>query len=401
MTQQPDQPTRFQALDSLRGLAALSVVFYHCLIANPAVWAAYQVTERGGGPAGISGWVKVLAFTPLHILWDGPEAVMIFFALSGFALMQSFLRPDPPCYSAFVVKRICRIYPTCWACLLVSIAAMMLIGHAPPPNVSSPIASNWSKPLSVPVILGYVFLLGGHAELDNVIWSLWHEMRISLFFPQIARSVLRHPVKVLLGWWLLVYLLCIAMRRLTGGVFTETFDYAFLFVCGAMVARHRLAVSDWFTSLNVPSKWAISILTIVLYNARWELGLLPARGPHPEITAALVRTGALLILVLVIVSPNLTSCLKHPYLLYLGRISYSLYLVHMVVLTGLFFTLGWFSPWWVVAATTIFISIPCAHILNRLVERPSIRLGRHLSTRIDIRRRTFALDPGIRPETSS
>ena len=66
---------RYPQLDSLRGLAALTVVFEHCLRIDP--WLLQ----------GISPWLEWAAqSTPLHILWAGGNAVLLFFVLSGLVL---------------------------------------------------------------------------------------------------------------------------------------------------------------------------------------------------------------------------------------------------------------------------------------------------------------------------
>ncbi|MGH7001396.1 MAG: acyltransferase family protein, partial [Stellaceae bacterium] len=70
---------RLPSLDSLRGIAALTVVIHHTLTTLPAFWAVYT-----GAPA--SRLARIMAFSPLHLLWDGHQAVLVFFVLSGFVL---------------------------------------------------------------------------------------------------------------------------------------------------------------------------------------------------------------------------------------------------------------------------------------------------------------------------
>lgn len=61
--------SRFDQIDSIRGLAALSVVISHLSLVIPNVYI-----------------VQKLKNTPLHIFWAGHEAVILFFILSGFVL---------------------------------------------------------------------------------------------------------------------------------------------------------------------------------------------------------------------------------------------------------------------------------------------------------------------------
>ena len=70
---------RIAALDGLRGLAAATVAIGHGLDVFPTVWLA----SNHGPAAGALGW---LTYSPLHLLWAGHEAVILFFVLSGFVL---------------------------------------------------------------------------------------------------------------------------------------------------------------------------------------------------------------------------------------------------------------------------------------------------------------------------
>ena len=94
---------RLHELDSLRGLAALSVVACHCLKVRSGVGF---------------GWLLwLLDHTPLGIVRASHEAVIFFFVLSGFVLALPFLS-GPVRYRAFLAKRVCRIYLPYYAALV-------------------------------------------------------------------------------------------------------------------------------------------------------------------------------------------------------------------------------------------------------------------------------------------
>ena len=102
---------RFAALDSLRGVAALMVLAFHCwkigLFEQPAGWAAHL-------------WY----WTPLNWLIIGRPWVILFFVLSGFVLSIALERAGASQgYAGFVLRRMCRIYLPFAASILFSAAS--------------------------------------------------------------------------------------------------------------------------------------------------------------------------------------------------------------------------------------------------------------------------------------
>src|SRR5438105_12280270 len=85
---------RFRELDSLRGLAALIVVFHHFFW----MWFYHQ-TERTDP-----------AFLLFYPLIAGHESVILFFLLSGFVLSVPYLRGRSQPYGTFLLRRVLRIY---------------------------------------------------------------------------------------------------------------------------------------------------------------------------------------------------------------------------------------------------------------------------------------------------
>ena len=69
-----------------------------------------------------------------------------------------------------------------------------------------------------------------------------------------------------------------------------------------------------------------------------------------------------------------------PVLQWLGRISYSLYLTHLIVLLTTYYTLGGLMP---PQMLSLFLGVPLAlvvaELFTRLVDAPSIRLSRRLA----------------------
>jgi len=95
---------RFYSLDVLRGLAALSIVFYH--------WGHFFYTGRIPGPDGLAGLPLSTIFLPFYV--NGWLAVDLFFCLSGFIFYWLYAKRVSNAtisFRRFVWLRFSRLYP--------------------------------------------------------------------------------------------------------------------------------------------------------------------------------------------------------------------------------------------------------------------------------------------------
>ncbi len=355
----PETGGRFAALDSLRGLAALVVVVNHCLNLFPVI----------GGPSGaVDPVLAGLLRSPLSLLWDGRGAVAVFFVLSGFVLALPWVRGSGPRYGAFVIRRFCRIYLP----YAVAVAAAMGLATALAPLRPVAISlwfdtANWTEPVGLAAVADHVLMLGGHNTFDNAVWSLNHEMRLSLVFPLLLWPIRRFG-------WMGAALLAVGLYGAAGvithflgwhGVPAEvaaTVRFAACFILGATLAGYadRLAA--------VPRRglgWlALGAGLLLLWASR-----------EPAVMAA---ASGLLILSIILPGP-VRAALLRPWPLALGRISYSLYLVHLPIILSAVHLLHAALPLPVIALGSGLLSLAVAFAFHRWVEAPANRLGRRLA----------------------
>jgi peptidoglycan/LPS O-acetylase OafA/YrhL len=321
------------------------------------------------GAVGIG--LSLIWFTPLRGLFDGYRAVLFFFVLSGFVLAIPFTR-GPISPTAFLVKRAVRIYPAYWICLAVSIVAFSVFEN---PH------------LSFNALANYIGLVGGATQnYDSVTWSLVQEMRLSILFPLIMLPVLRFRSR-----WVLIGSLSLlvgpyALPLLGGdgpvlilGSFVATAYYAWFFVVGAVAAKHIEELVAYVRAMNARRATLWLAVAIIIY------GMLPALGFAARLEEGAVSIAIIGLMVFSIARPGLSRLLLSPALQFVGRISYSYYLLHVVVIKFVVHLLFPVVPGLVIAVAAIGGTLLAAWIVYRWIEVPSIKLGQALYVRITAR----------------
>ena len=143
---------RISALDALRGIAALAVVFSHAI--NKHAWPVWLV-----------------GLTPLGALRDGRSPVILFFVLSGLALTVSLRQPRTRGYLPFAARRICRIWLPFAVAIVLAAICCGLVDTRPDPqawNVWLPDLPNLDNTLDTLAMLGR----RQDTVLDIPVWSL-------------------------------------------------------------------------------------------------------------------------------------------------------------------------------------------------------------------------------------
>ena len=173
MTSSQEPLTRVEFANSLRGLAALSVLISHYL---GVFWLKREITARlANAPILPSDDFPVpLLVRLLHSFGSfdwGPFGVGLFFLISGFVIPFSLQRYD---WKAFAVGRFFRLYPTYAAGLTLCIAAIYLsslyFGGGFPYSASE---------VALHYLLG-VRDLASSTSIDGIIWTLEIELHFYL-----------------------------------------------------------------------------------------------------------------------------------------------------------------------------------------------------------------------------
>jgi peptidoglycan/LPS O-acetylase OafA/YrhL len=326
----------------------------------------------------LSTLVSSIYLWPMQVFWDAADAVAIFFLLSGYVLARQLLFGSVNSYFGFVVRRFFRIWPPFAVAVTLAAALFGIIGRYVALTPVDPPLLNPS--VSAYSLMANLLMSTDEYTIDPPVWSLYVEMRISVFFPIIMFLVLRTRLMTAI---VVGTAYSIAASRLTHsglGIFVTSFadtsKFVFLFVAGAALAIPENEAFRLFDNLSTWGKAGFVSLGLCLLMYRFFPLPLPASNYVPTIGAAILF---LVCLRTQIADKVLTRSLP----LFLGRISYGLYLVHYFVLVLIIGISSKYVPHCVAAAAALAISIALAWIINVYIERPTTQFGRHLSKRYE------------------
>jgi peptidoglycan/LPS O-acetylase OafA/YrhL len=391
---------RIESLDSLRGLAAFTVVISHCLIAFPLFYAAHYHNAFSNQIA----WL--MSHTPLHTMWAGHEAVVLFFILSGFVLALPFLNNRQSSYGVYAVRRICRIYLPYIVAIFASMAVFSALFPPGSQNFNGTLSpwfnEQWSQSMTPYRILSFVLMFG--YDTHNIVtstWSLIHEMRISLIFPFIMFIVIRIKswvktgiigigAALLLKTALVIIAKKVHQEQLNDLVisFSATFYYSAFFFIGALMAKHREELIRSVKRYGAGGRTLMIVVGILLYNLEWiipKIGYEKYNGNFLFGNASTIiidfGTAAGVFFFISLLLGTQKSFMNTPFMLWLGKISYSVYLIHPIILLTLVHSLGeQVSPVALIIAVPV-LALLVGDVYYRLVESPSITIGKLLTSR--------------------
>ena len=276
---------RIADLDALRGLAALAVVLFHYTSRYDALYG------HASRP-----WVDVP--------W-GHFGVQLFFGISGFVIFMTLDRTRS--LADFAVSRASRLYPAYWAAMAATTAAMLVAG------MDELIVSPAIFAANLTMAQGFA----GLPSVDGVYWTL--SVELAFYFAMAAlwqMRLLRRIEPVLLGWlglkWLWTFAPALAGVEpswLLGVLLVQ--QHIPFFAIGIAAYRLRCGTADPRRPLAVIGGALVTVA---------------ACDDLAHFFVAALTAGALLLVAL----RGLELLTARP-LVWLGAISYSLYLLHQYI----------------------------------------------------------------------
>ncbi|GAA4080415.1 acyltransferase family protein [Nonomuraea soli] len=377
----PAVQSRLAWLDALRGLGAAAVVAEHLF-----TWAM--------------PWLRPVWFN------IGMYGVLVFFLVSGYIIPHSLERRGD--VRAFWIGRLFRLYPLYLAVIALALAVSWWIPiRAEVPRDPSAIASHATMLLDVV----------GAGGVVNTMWTLSYEMIFYLLVSALFAAGLhrgRSWIALALGVTALVSGLFVAGPLLSGGWLAWTSMVLVVLGLAAMISgRLRgpaaivlgvMALLLLLLSSRVP--WfGVAVVAVMFAGTgiqRWErgdgslwpvllTGALVAATPiwalnagwwwvQPDVwISTIVLAGVTFAAVMALRGRPMPRALT-----WLGLVSYSLYLLHLPILTMMIAAVGemrW-APTHLqlaIGAAFLLVLVPATWLSHRVIEQPMQRLGRTLS----------------------
>jgi peptidoglycan/LPS O-acetylase OafA/YrhL len=321
---------RVPELDAIRGLAAVSVVIFH-------LWFLGQMQDVGS--------LAVLQF-----------AVDMFFILSGLLITSIILRHGDKrgFLLNFYMRRSLRIWPIYYLALLTVAVVVRFLPSRPSLGwlpfyltFTQNIQNYWFAPAPAPDYLGHF-------------WTLAIEEQFYLFWPALLLLLGRR--------WLIP--LCMALLAMSLGARLAGFHEKILIArCDGFAMGGLLAyLSHIGTPQQYPRQWRLACgvmlaVALVALVVTWRVRPL-------HLTFINLTFASVLGLVLGLIGHPIVAPLRDRRLVYLGVISYGLYLYHPM-LFSLFDTLG---RHWLLDVLKVAALLALASLSWTFIERPILRL---------------------------
>lgn len=358
---------RIRALDGLRGVAAVGVVIGHARLVylqnGPDSWVYFPGARHALALVGT---------------W-GATAVWLFFVLSGFVLALAFRNAPETDYGIYVLRRLARLYLPVWGAVFLALVSMIFISRDVD-GLGSWVGAHPAFPTPWGVIADLT-LLSGTGSNVTPLWSLRWEIFFSLLlvaYIAAARNV--RPALMILG--------CAALS-VVGGIYENALLlYMPMFGIGVGFAFAWPTFEKWASMLRkrlgraAGGTLAVGSLLIVA-AAQLAPSLLPKFGIATPILLTGVNTftrlaSVSILVVLVGTSLTIGRVFSARPILWLGLISFSLYLTHETVLLALVYPTRADAVALIVA---ILLCFPTAWLFYTLVERPAHSLAKLIGAR--------------------
>ncbi len=377
-------------LDGLRGVAAINVMIMHFfIILVPAMIYSDRM------PSHLGNLEQIFSSTPLGLIGAGNFSVCIFFVLSGYILTQKYFRTkDKNIIISGAMRRYIRLFvPVLAVTILSFLMASTGIFHYYIETVMVSGNNNYDNywtftPDIVDALKRAVWgsFFTGDATYNPVLWTMTTEF---------YGSMLVFAMALLFG---------VQRNRWTFYLAASVLffnSYYFAFIIG-------MGFADAFNSKTSIFKTSIFktdnkiILSVILFSGLF-LGSYPIGTVTNDSLYAFLNNGlfeipkltyhilgAGMIMYVLLNSRWMQKVFSSPVPVFLGKISYSLYLIHFLIISSftcaLFLALHPILPYWLAVFISCFLSvlliIPLSYLFYKYIDMTGVELSKTFYNRM-------------------
>jgi peptidoglycan/LPS O-acetylase OafA/YrhL len=328
---------RLEFIDALRGLSALAVFVSH---------AAEALSPR----------LREYVHTSFDL---GHFGVVLFFLCSGFVIPMSFERQ--PSLRTFWVRRVCRLYPLYWFTMILSVS--LAYSGSEHHSLASFFAANGTLILAnltmLELFLGYPYI---RAEYWTLMFEMLFYVVVTLLF---ALKIIKRTALFTIGL-MLAAIVVEGVVPLAYGTSVPSGILSFLAIMFLGMWFYRFSQGQVGRRATVN----IGVLGLVMIIVTTLPELTRSVGGQLHVQAMTARLGASG----VFGAAFLLRGYRPPrFMLYLGTISYSLYLMQTYIMIPRFGSPSLTATLWLASLIAV------ASATYRWIERPGIALGRSLT----------------------
>jgi peptidoglycan/LPS O-acetylase OafA/YrhL len=359
---------RVVALDGLRGIAASMVVITHAISALAKPLSA----------------ILALHHSPVALLSNGGGGVHIFFVLSGFCLAGSAGRAlNLLGLVRFYLRRVLRIHPPYVVGLLISwLLSGWIYDRSAPVDALSQAMIDLRRIHISPRALQHALMFPGRAFVQLPVgWTLQVEAVFSILLPALMLIATR-------AHWLLLVAISLPMLEIKEETSLDYLRFGLDFSFGIAIFCERDSLSRLFASIPGAVRGLLLVTGILLLTSPVYYMI---DMDSPVRALVLYCCGAAIIVMCVVHMPGVRRFLSRPALGWIGRMSFSVYLIHAPIIILLTPYVGHqlnFFEGFLFVAVSLLATYAIAPLLYYGVEEPSIRAGYWASAKLETLGRT-------------
>ncbi|MCA4303698.1 acyltransferase [Acinetobacter baumannii] len=366
--------SKINSAESIRGLACLAVVFSHL------VFTFYPYAHEFESNVPTIEFFERLYNSPFGFLYSGNAAVFVFFVLSGYVLSYAILNKQKDINKKILSMSVKR-YPRLAIPAVISVLICYFVFLV---EIDSSHVSNWAASVGAyngsflyalydGAISAFLF---GKSQYNWVLWTMQIEL-FGSFLIFLLCYLTQKSKLVTFGAAILITILGFAVSLKMGFGFFSFVLGMFFYLYGKrinfLVALPMLLVGLYFAGAHNNSDSYHLIAAVLNTKTATLLNVLCAP----------------LIVYSILMNEQLSKLLDNKFFVYLGKLSFSMYLLHMLLIYiigipvfNFFLNYGFLTSSLIASIVVVFLTIIASIPYSNYVDDLSIKVGKWIESKI-------------------